>query len=102
MHQRTKQAWLRLAELRHQVAAAARAVDGLTDAFEHTFDLLVQFVAVSHDGHAGVGIVLQDPLGEQHHDDTLAASLRMPDDAALLIEGVGLRRLDTKILMGTR
>jgi hypothetical protein len=33
--------------------------------------------------HAGVGVVLQDPLGQQHHDDALAAALGVPDDAAL-------------------
>ena len=28
-------------------------------------------------------VVLQNPLGQQHHDDALAAALRVPDDAAL-------------------
>ena len=65
-------------------------------------DLLVQFVAVGDDGDAGVGVVLQDPLREQHHHDALAAALRVPDDAALLLPHVRLRRLDAEILVHAR
>ena len=82
--QRAEQARLGLAELAHQVAAAAGARDGLAGLGEDALDLFVQLVAVGDDGHAGVGIVLQDPLGQQHHDDALAAALRVPDDAALV------------------
>ena len=81
--QRAEQARRGLAELAHQVAAAAGAVDRLARVGEDALDLLVQLVAVGDDGDAGVGVVLQNPLGQQHHDDALAAALRVPDDAAL-------------------
>ena len=55
------------------------------DLGEDALDLLVQLVAVGDDGDAGVRVVLQNPLGQQHHDDALAAALRVPDDAALLL-----------------
>src|SRR5712691_8402272 len=41
-----------LAELAHQVAAAAGAVDGLACLGEDALDLFVQFVAVGDDSHA--------------------------------------------------
>ena len=87
---------------RHQVAAAAGAVDGLARLGEDALDLLVQLVAVGDDDHAGVGLVLQDPLGQQHHDDALAAALRVPDDAALVGVHVLLRGLDAEILVHPR
>ena len=65
-------------------------------------DLLVQLVAVGDDGDAGVGVVLQNPLGQQHHDDALAAALRVPDDAALAFAHMLLRRLDAEILVHAR
>ena len=83
--QRAEQARRGLAELAHQVAAAAGALDGLARLGEDALDLFVQFVAVGDDGDAGVGVVLQNPLGQQHHHDALAAALRVPDDAALLL-----------------
>ena len=83
--QRAQQARLGLAELGHQVAAAAGALDGLARLGEDPLDLFVQLVAVGDDGHAGVGVVLQNPLGQQHHDDALAAALGVPDDAALAL-----------------
>ena len=82
--QRAEQARRGLAELAHQVAAAAGAGDRLARLGEDALDLLVQLVAVGDDDHAGVGLVLQNPLGQQHHDDALAAALRVPDDAALV------------------
>ena len=83
VNQRAEKTRRRLAELAHQVAAAAGALDRLARLGEDALDLLVQFVAVGDDGDAGVGVVLQNPLGQQHHDDALAAALRVPDDAAL-------------------
>ena len=102
VHQRAEQARLGLAELAHQVAAAAGALDGLARLGEDALDLLVQLVAVGDDGDAGVRVVLQDPLGEQHHDDALAAPLRVPDDAALLLAHMLLRGLDAEILVHAR
>ena len=49
----------------------------------HPLDLLIQLVTVRDDEDACVGVVLQQPLGDQHHDDALAAALGVPDDAAL-------------------
>ena len=64
--------------------------------------MLVQFVAVSDDGDAGVGVVFQNPLRQQHHHDALAATLRVPDDAAAAVAHMLLRRLDAEVLMHTR
>ena len=100
--QRTEQARFGLAELAHQVATAASAFDRLASLGEHPLDLFVQLVAVGDDGDAGVGIVLQNPPGEQHHDDALAAALRVPDDAAFPFARVCLRSLDSEILVGAR
>ena len=49
----------------------------------HALNLFVEFVAVGDDRDAGLRIMFQKPLGEQHHEDTLAAALSVPDDAAL-------------------
>ena len=102
VYQRTQQARRRLTELGHQVAAAfASGNDGIRTR-EHALNLLVQLVTVGDDGDTGIGIVLQNPLGQQHHHDALAASLRVPDDAALLLPHVCLRRLDAEILVRPR
>src|SRR5262249_26146232 len=79
------------AELAHQVAAAASAVDSLSRLGEDSLDLFVQLVAIGDDSHAGVGVVLQNPLAQQHHDDALATALGVPDDAALATLDVLLR-----------
>ena len=68
----------------------------------HAFDLLVQFVAVGDDEDAGLGIVLQQPLGEQHHQDALAAALGVPDDAALALGDAFLRGLHAEELVRPR
>jgi hypothetical protein len=102
VHQRAEQARRRLAKLAHQVAAAAGAVDGFPSGAEDPLNLLVQLVAVGDDEHARVGIVLQDPPRQQHHDDALAAALRVPNDAALAPAHVSLRRLDAEILVYAR
>src|SRR5713101_2716494 len=102
VHQRAEQARLGLAELTHQIAAVACALDGFARLREDTLDLLVQLVAIRDDGDAGVGVVLQDPLGEQHHHDALAAPLRVPDDSALPVARMRLRGLDAEILVSAR
>ena len=51
----------------------------------HALDLLVQLVAVGHDQDAGVRVVLQQPLGDQHHQDALATALGVPDHTALSV-----------------
>ena len=102
VHQRAQQARRGLAELTHQVTPAAGAGDRLAGIGENALDLLVQLVAVGDDHHAGVGLVLQNPLGQQHHHDALAAALRVPDDAALAAIHMRLRGLDAEILVHTR
>ena len=100
--QGTQQARRGLPKLLHQVAAAAGAFDRFACIVEDALDLFVQFVAVGDDGDARVGIVFQDPLGQQNHDDALAAALRVPDDAALSLTDMLLRGFDAKILMSAR
>ena len=68
----------------------------------HALDLLVQLVAVGDDEDAGVGVVLQQPLGEQHHEDALAAALGVPDDAALALADALLRGLHAEELVRPR
>ena len=68
----------------------------------HPFDLLVQLVAVGDDEDARVGVVLQQPLGDQHHHDALAAALGVPDDAALALGDALLRGLHAEELVRPR
>jgi hypothetical protein len=56
VNQRAEKAGAGLGELRHQIASAAGAFDRLTGFREDTFILLVRFVAVRDDDHAGVGM----------------------------------------------
>ncbi len=100
--QRTQEPRRCQAKLLHQVATAAGAVDALAGFGEDTFDLFIQFIAVGDDGDAGVGIVLQDPFGEQDHDNAFATALRVPDDAALPLTDMFLRGFDAEVLMGAR
>jgi len=102
VHQRTQQARCGLAELVHQVVPAAGAIDLLARIVEHPLDLLVQLIAIGDHHHAGMWVVLQQPLGQQHHHDALAAALGVPDDAALALVGVPLRGLDAEILVHSR
>ena len=102
MHQGAEQAWRGLAKLTHQVPPAAGALDRLAGLGKDPLDLFVELVPVSDDGDAGIWVVLQNPLGQQHHDDAFAAALRMPDNAALLLAHMLLGRLDAEILMHAR
>ena len=68
----------------------------------HALDLFVQFVAIGDDENSGLGIMFQQPLGEQHHEDAFAAALRVPDDAALPLANPLLCRLHARELMRTR
>ena len=71
-------------------------------AAHHAGDLLVQLVPVSDDQDSRVRFVLQQPLGEQHHQDALPAALGVPDHAALAPTGAQLRRLDRLELVHAR
>ena len=97
--QRAQQPRRGLAKLPHQVAAARGPFDRLAHLGEDPLNLLVQLIAVGDQRHAGVGIVLQNPLGQQHHHNALAAALGVPDDAALPLAHVLLRGLDAEVLM---
>src|SRR5262245_31117012 len=72
--ERAQQARFSLTELAHQVVATTGAVDSLSRLGEDPLDLFVQLIAVGDDGYAPVGVVLQNPPGQQHHDDALAAA----------------------------
>ena len=100
--ERTQEARFGLAELAHQVVAAAGAVDGLARLGEDSLNLFVQFVPIGDDGHARVGVVLQDPPSQQYHDDALATALGVPDDAALATLDMLLRGFDAEILVHAR
>jgi len=100
--QRAQQARFGLAELGHEVAPAAGAVDRLTALGKHPLDLLIQLVAIGEDQHASLGPVFENPFCEQHHHDALPAALRVPDDAALERLHVRLRRLDAEVLVDPR
>ena len=88
-----------MTQLAHQVPSAAGAADGLTSVGEHPFDLLIQLVAVGDDRHPRLWVVLQNPLGQQHHQDAFTRPLCVPDDAALALLHMLLRGLDAEILV---
>ena len=102
VYQRAQQTRLGLPQLRHQIAPAVGAVNRFPGIPENAFDLLVQFIAVGDDGDAGMRIVFQYPLGQQHHDDAFAAALGVPDDAAFLAAHMRLRGFDAEILVRAR
>ena len=102
VHQRAQQTRRGLPQLLHQVAPAAGALDRFAGFVEDTLDLFVQFVAVGDDQHPRVRLVLQNPLGQQHHHDALAAALGVPEDAALVGVDVRLRGLESEILVHAR
>ncbi len=92
-----------LHELRPRGDARRRRI-GADDpgVLHHALDLLVQLVAVGDDEDARLGVVLQQPLGEQHHQDALAAALGVPDDAALALGDAFLRGLHSEELVRPR
>ena len=97
--QRTHQPFDTGLQGQHQVGAAARAVDILADAFEDLFDLLVQLGAVGDDKHPAISHVLANPLRQPNHGQAFAASLGMPEDAALAALHPRLCRLHACILV---
>src|SRR5207249_8805067 len=82
--------------------AAACALDTLASLGKDPLNLFVQLVAIGDDGDTSVGIILQYPFGEQHHDNALAAALCVPDDATLLLAHMLLCGLDAEVLVHTR
>ena len=86
-------------QLAEQVSAAGRADHLLAHVSENPIDLLIEFVAVGNHEDTALGIVFQQPLGEQDHEDALAAALGMPDDAAFVAMNKFLGLLDCDVLM---
>ena len=86
-------------QLLGQVGAAPGAVNPLLDAEKHLLDLAVQIGTVGDDQHPRAGDVFQNPLGQPHHGQRLAAALGMPEDAALAAAEEGLRGLHPEILV---
>ena len=83
-----------------QILAALGADDLLVHTLVVLFDLFVQFFTVGDDQDTGVGVVRQDPLGEPHHRQALAAALGVPDDAAsVLVHQTVLSPLDGIVLV---
>ena len=101
VHQGAEQPGCGLVQGLHQLSATAAALDGFTRSTEHSFDLLVELIAVGDDHHAGIGVVGQNPTGQQHHHDALAAALGVPDDAAAALLHKLLGGLNAEILVDT-
>jgi len=103
----TKQARAGCGQFRHELVSRDDARGwrlGADDAgiLHHTFDLLVQLVAVGDDEDAGVRVVFQQPLGDQHHDDALAAPLGVPDDTTFPLADARLGGLHGEELVRPR
>jgi len=98
VNERTDQPIGRGGQRLHEVGAASGAANLFSDAAEDLFDLLVQLHAVGDDQHTAVLRPLPDPLRQPDHDEALAATLRVPDDAALSGADAGLRGLDSLVL----
>src|SRR5580700_733444 len=78
---------------------AACPVNGLARVLENSLYLFVEFVAVSDDQDACIGLVFKNPLCKQHHHDAFATALCVPDYAALIRLGMILRGFYAKVLM---
>src|SRR5690606_12395552 len=80
---------------------ASGAVNLLVDAFEHLFNLLIQFDSVGDDQDARVGDIFPNTFGDPDHRQTFATALGVPDDAALALTNALLSRYYAKILVVT-
>ena len=83
----TQQAWHGGSKLLHEVRPRGDARRGRFRTYHpgvthHAFDLLVQLVTVGHYQHPGLRVMFQQPLGQQHHQNALAATLGVPDHPA--------------------
>ena len=100
MYQRAQKTVIESVHAFKQIFSALSADDILIHTLVILFDLLIQFLAVGNDQYTRIGIILQNPLGEPHHRQTLAAALGMPNDAAvLLVRQTMLRPLDGIVLI---
>src|SRR5262249_50105634 len=80
VNQRTQESRLGLAQLLHEIATAAGAMNSLADSLKYALDLLIQLIPVRQNRDARVRIVFENPFCEQHHDDAFPAALRMPNN----------------------
>ena len=74
-------------------------MDAFTGTTKDTFNLLIQLIAISDDDHTGIVVVGQDPAGQQHHHNALAAALGVPDNPAVAVLNMLLGSLDAEVLM---
>src|SRR3989338_1758451 len=102
MNERAKQPRRGLAELTHQISAAAGPPDGFADIRKNSLDLFIELISVRNDHHTSIWIVLKNPFGQKNHNDAFTAALRMPNNSAFSFLNVFLRCLDGKILVGSR
>ena len=100
MYQRAQKTVIENVQAFKQIFSTLSADDILIHTLVILFDLLIQFLAVGNNQYTRIGIILQNPLGEPHHCQTLAAALGMPNDAAaLLVRQTMLRPLDGIVLI---
>ena len=92
---------LRVVERGDEVVSARRPVRRLARVLESVRDLFVELVAIRDDDDPRIRPMLLDPLGKPHHRERLAAPLRVPDDAGLLLLDPRLRRLKAEVLRRT-
>lgn len=86
-------------QLADEISRARRSIDVFLDTLEYSLDLLIQFRAVGQYQNPRIGDVFPNPLREPDHRETLTASLRVPDDTAIVALREFLRCLDAKILV---
>ena len=107
VHQRTHHPRRGVGEVAHELCAGGNPHVFLGLAHDARVlhdagDLLVQLIAICHDEDARGWVMLQEPLGQQHHQDALATPLRMPDHAAFTLRDALLSGLHAAILMLAR
>ncbi|MNH33615.1 hypothetical protein D3C79_941480 [compost metagenome] len=107
MQQRTEQARRGSGKLLHKIGARGNSWRGrvITDypgITHHSGYLLVQLIAIGDDQNARLRVMLQQPLGDQHHQNALATALGMPDNPTLFTSNPLLRGLHCSVLMRAR
>ena len=102
MDEGTDEPLVALIEGLQEVAARIGAMKTVTSLEEGIGQLDVQLLAVGNDHDTRIGVVPADIGGQSHHGETLARSLRVPDDATLLawhtrcgcLDGIDLMRTE--------
>ncbi len=75
------------AQLRHQLASTAGAIDRIASVAKDAGDLLVQLVAVGDEDDAGIGIVFQNPFGRQNRFELGRGARRCTRSATVQMKG---------------